>query len=189
MRTVIETIKEVQVQGPEKIIAVRDTKPEVVQITEQVIKYLNQEVEKRVITEVPIKETINQIVETQGKTMIVAEVEEKVVVQTEPVYSEKVVERVILLPQILEVMKHIHEISEEKLAGVAALGVDVEVHTQDYIGILTNLQSGLFGLMASLKINAARPEIKAQITLIEQLLPVISNLIKFPTIIQVPKEV
>jgi hypothetical protein len=119
--------------------------------------------------------------------MIVSEVQENTVVETEPVYSEKVVERVILLPQILEVMKHIHEISEEKLAGVAALGVDVEVHTQDYIGILNNLQGGLVGLLASLRVNASRPEVKAQITLIEQLLPIIANLIKFPTIIQVPK--
>lgn len=47
----------------------------------------------------------------------------------------------------MEVLKHIHEISEERIdylgLGIAELGVDVQVHTSNYINLCTNLRKGL----------------------------------------------
>jgi hypothetical protein len=154
------------VNGPEKVVPVHSIKPEVVQVTEQVVKYLNQEVEKRVFTEVPVREEKINLVEVPGKTVISHETQEIRTTDTEPVYAEKIVERVILLPQILEILKHVHDISEVQSLGIAT-GVDIDVHRSDYIAVCKNLKAGLEGLLVSLKGSPSRSaELKAQITLI-----------------------
>lgn len=103
---------------------------------------------------------------------------------------EKVIERVTLLPQIVEVLKHIHEISEERIEeiglGIAGVGIDVEVHTSNYVELCINLRKGLENLLLSLR-NAKSAEVKAQVTLIEELVLVLGDLIRFPNIIQIPK--
>lgn len=88
---------------------------------------------------------------------------------------------------MLELIKHIHHVGEIGLDGVA-VGVDIQVHIKNYLSILVSLQTGLEGFLAKLKSSAQSAEIKLQITLIEQLLPILINLIKFPLIIEVPKE-
>jgi len=44
---------------------------------------------------------------------------------------EKIVEKIVLMPQVVEVNKYIHEIVEEASLGVA-IGVNVDVHTIKY---------------------------------------------------------
>ena len=44
----------------------------------------------------------------------------------------------------MEVLKHIHEINDTNITGyglgVAELGIDVQVHTADYISLCTDLK-------------------------------------------------
>lgn len=108
----------------------------------------------------------------------------------EPLLLEKVVERITVLPQIVEVLKHIHEITDQRIdsvgLGIAEFGVDVQVHTANYIDLCSNLKKGLEGLLLTLK-NATTPEVKAQVIMIGELVTILSDLIRFPNIIQVPK--
>lgn len=146
----MDNIKEVEVEGREKLIELQVTKPEVVQVTEQIVKYLNQEVEKRVVTEVPIKEEIIKYVEVPGKTVLVHDYKETRTHNTEPVYAERIVERVVLLPQIVEILKHVHDVSEIHALGVA-VGVDVDLHRRDYLLVCKTLRESLDKLRASIR--------------------------------------
>lgn len=190
VRTIVDNIKEVQLEGAEKVVQVSTTEPKMMTVKEEVVKFISQEVEKRLTTQIPIKEIQIETVEGPGEKLIVKEFEETRTTVSEPVYVEKIVERVILMPQILEVLKNVHHISEDiSLAGLGVLlGTSVEVHTQDYVKLCEGLRGGLEGLLASLK-ALKTPESKALIELIQSLLPMVINLIKFPTIVQVPKEV
>lgn len=190
VRTIVDNIKTVELEGAEKVVAITNIKPEVVQVKEEVIKYLNQEVEKRLTTQVPVRETQIDIIEGPERQVLVKELEETRINTVEPVYVEKVVERVILLPQILEVLKNVHHLSEDvTLAGLGvALGVSVEVHTQDYVKLCESMRGALEGLLVSLRASKS-PESIALLELVQKLLPMIVNLIKFPTIVQVPHEV
>lgn len=185
VRTFIDQIKEIPLEGPEKIVQVESSKPEVVQVTEQVLKYLNQEVEKRVFTEVPIKEEVIRYVDKPGSTVLSHETQETRTYHTEPVYAERIVERVILLPQIVEILKHVHEVSEIHALGVA-VGVDIDVHRRDYLLVCKTLRESLERVRLTLRGNS---QFQAQLALIDELLPLVLRLIEFPTIVQVPKEV
>lgn len=190
VRTIVDNIKSIELAGVEKIVTVNTTKPEVVQVKEEVLKYLTQEKEKRLTTEIPVREVEIKTVETPGQHIIVKETIDSRTNIVEPVFVEKIVERVILLPQILEVLKNIHHISEDvTIAGLGvALGVSVEVHTQDYVKLCESLRGGLDILLLQLR-SIKTPESIALIELIQRLLPMVINLIKFPTIVQVPHEV
>lgn len=108
----------------------------------------------------------------------------------EPLLLEKVIERVTILPQIVEIMKHIHEITEERVEGlglgIAGVGIDVQVHTSNYVELCQNLKQGLENLLGSLR-NARSNEVKAQVVLIEELIVLLGDLVRFPNIIQIPK--
>lgn len=62
VRTFVDQLREVKLEGKELVVEVEHTRPEVVQVKEQIIKFLEKEVEKRVFTEVPIHETNIEIV-------------------------------------------------------------------------------------------------------------------------------
>lgn len=108
-------------------------------------------------------------------------------VKFEPLYHEKVVERVLLLPQILEVIKNVHHISEEVfLEGLhAVIGVNVQIHTLEYIKICEGLRADLLAIIATL--TGAHQKIYVE--KIQIVVALLTKLIQFPTIIQVPKEV
>lgn len=55
---------------------------------------------------------------------------------------EKIYERIIMLPQIVEVVRTIHQISEIQNLGVA-VDVDLTVHTQQYVGVSEELRKSL----------------------------------------------
>jgi len=46
-----------------------------------------------------------------------------------PYILEKIVEKIVVMPQIVEVLKYVHEITEKEELGVA-VGVDVATHEQ-----------------------------------------------------------
>ena len=71
-----------------------------------------------------------------------------------------------------------------------AIDVDVNVHTENYLGVTTELRQSLRDLLTSFKSNVGRqPELKNQISIIEKYLVFIEDWIKFPKLIEVPKEV
>lgn len=124
--------------------------------------------------------------EVPGKTEIAHETQTIREHVTEPVYSEKIVERVILLPQIIEILKHVHDISEVHSMGIAA-GVDIDLHTKNYVSVSRNLKDSLERLLVSIRGSTRAGEFNNQIAIIEELLPMLIELIRFPTIVQVPK--
>lgn len=44
---------------------------------------------------------------------------------------EKIVEKIVVMPQIVEVLKYVHEVCESEELGIA-VGVDVAEHEQKY---------------------------------------------------------
>lgn len=44
-----------------------------------------------------------------------------------PILLEKIVEKIVLMPQIVEVLKYVHEVCEKEELGVA-VGVEVGIH-------------------------------------------------------------
>ena len=44
-----------------------------------------------------------------------------------PYILEKIVEKIVVMPQIVEVLKYVHEVTEKEELGVA-VGVDVATH-------------------------------------------------------------
>ena len=99
------------------------------------------------------------------------------------------VEKIVLMPQIVEVVKNIHHIAEVNSLGVA-VDVDVNVHTENYLGVTTELRQSLRELLASFRSNVGRqPDLKNLISIIEKYLVFVEDWIKFPKLIEVPKEV
>lgn len=146
--------------------------------------------EKDVYQQVAVLQENTQIIEVPSKPIIVHEVKEIYTENTEILLMEKIIERITLLPQIVEVLKHVHTITEERIdglgLGIAELGIDIQVHTSNYISLCTNLRKGLEGLLISIR-NAKAPEVKTQAVLIEELVVILSDLIRFPNIVQIPK--
>lgn len=94
-----------------------------------------------------------------------------------------------MLPQVVEVVKNIHHISEVQALGVAA-NTDITQHTQQYVGVSQELKAQLTDLLASFKTNANRqPELRNLINIIERSLKAVDEWIRFPKLIEVPKEV
>ncbi len=79
---------------------------------------------------------------------------------------ERIVEKIVMLPQIVEVVKHIHHISEVNQLGVA-VDVDINVQTEKYLGVTTELRKGLVDLLAAFRVNVGRqPDLKNLIIVI-----------------------
>ena len=94
-----------------------------------------------------------------------------------------------MLPQIVEVVKTIHEISEVQSLGVAR-DIEVEVHTKEYVGLTKDLKGEIASLLASFKAKVrSQPDLKILIENMEKYLIILDKWIKFPKIIEVPKEV
>ena len=92
------------------------------------------------------------------------------------------------MPQIVEVLKYVHEVVEEEHLGVA-VGVDVASHEQRYKMMSKDLKVNLDVLLTELrKMKANNPGIKLQIEIIEKFLAELEQFILFPRIVQVPKE-
>lgn len=189
VRTFIESNREVPVQV-EKIVQIDSIRPEIVETTRELLKVIVEHQQQEVVQQVAVVEERNTYVEVPAKPIIVQEYREIYRDNTEPLLLEKVVERVTILPQIVEVLKHIHEITDDNIAGiglgVAELGVDVQVHTADYITLCTDLRVKLEAMLATLR-NSRQPEARENTVAIEQLIVMLRSLAAFPNIVQIPR--
>jgi hypothetical protein len=94
-----------------------------------------------------------------------------------------------MLPQIVEIIKNIHHISEVNQLGVA-VDVDVNVQTEKFIGVSTELKKSLVELLGSFRSNVGRqPDLKNLIVIIEKYLKSIDDWIAFPKLVEIEKEV
>ena len=74
------------------------------------------------------------------------------------------------MPQIVEVLKYVHEITEKEELGVA-VGVDVATHEQRYKLISKDLKGNLDILLMEIrKMKGTNPQLKIQIEIIEKFL-------------------
>lgn len=94
-----------------------------------------------------------------------------------------------MLPQIVEIVKNIHHIAEVNQLGVA-VDVDVNVQTEKFLGVSTELKKSLVELLGTFRSNVGRqPDLKNLIVIIEKYLKLIDDWIAFPKLIEVEKEV
>jgi len=76
---------------------------------------------------------------------------------------EKIVEKIVVMPQIVEVLKYVHEVVEEETLGVA-VGVEVATHEQKYKMLTQNLKSNIGLLLTEIrKIRNTNPALGLQI--------------------------
>lgn len=99
------------------------------------VKEINSEVEVLVPTE-------TKIVEVPGQTIIQEIKSEQQKVEVQDKVYERLVEKIIMLPQIVEVVRNIHHVAEVNQLGVA-VDVDVNVQTENFIGVSTELKKSL----------------------------------------------
>jgi hypothetical protein len=101
---------------------------------------------------------------------------------------EKIVEKIVVMPQIVEVLKYVHEVVESEELGVA-VGVDVMTHEQRYKILTKDLKASLELILVELrKLKASNPGLRIQIEIIERFLAELEKFILFPKIVQVPVE-
>ena len=106
-----------------------------------------------------------------------------------PYILEKIVEKIVVMPQIVEVLKYVHEVFEEETLGVA-VGVEVSTHEQKYKVLTQNLKSNIAILLIEMrKMRNTNPGLGVQVDVIERFLTELEQFILFPRIVQVPKEV
>lgn len=91
------------------------------------------------------------------------------------------------MPQIVEVLKYVHEVVEQENLGVA-VGVDVSTHEQKYKLLVKDIKVQIEILLADLKkLKNTNPALRAQIEVIEGFIAQLEQFILFPRIVEVPK--
>ena len=87
-----------------------------------------------------------------------------------PYILEKIVEKIVVMPQIVEVLKYVHEITEKEELGVA-VGVDVATHEQRLKILSKDIKVNFDLLIVELrKLIKSNPNLRMQIELIERFL-------------------
>ena len=92
------------------------------------------------------------------------------------------------MPQIVEVLKYVHEVVETESLGVA-VGVDVATHEQKYKLLSKDIQFNLDILVKEMNgLVKTTPALRNQIEVILKFLTELNQFILFPRIVQIPVE-
>lgn len=92
------------------------------------------------------------------------------------------------MPQVVEVLKYVHEIVEEETLGVA-VGADINVNEIRYKELYGQVRVHFETVLVELrKLKVNTPGLKIQIEIIETFLAELDKLIQFPRFYQVEKE-
>lgn len=92
------------------------------------------------------------------------------------------------MPQIVEVLKYVHEVTEKEELGVA-VGVDVASYEQRLKILSKDIKVNFDLLIVELrKLIKSNPNLRVQIELIERFLAQFEEFILYPKIFQIPKE-
>ncbi len=91
------------------------------------------------------------------------------------------------MPQIVEVLKYVHEISEINTLGVA-MDVDAATYEQKYMLLVKDIRGQMDGLLIELRrLRGTNPALRVQIEAIEGFLAQLDKFILAPRIVEVPK--
>ena len=105
-----------------------------------------------------------------------------------PQILEKVVERVVVMPQIVEVLKYVHEICECENLGVGLTG-DVQVQETRYRELYGNSKKHLDILLVELrKLRTSQPNLRGTIEILERFLTDFDRLAAAQRVVTVPTE-
>jgi hypothetical protein len=77
-----------------------------------------------------------EVMEVTGPTVVQEIVNNNTNVDVQYEIIERVVEKIIMSPQIVEVIKNIYHISEVNTLGIA-VDVDINLQTEKYLGVTT----------------------------------------------------
>ena len=92
------------------------------------------------------------------------------------------------MPQVVEVLKYVHEIVEEQSLGVA-VGVDITIQEARYKELYSQIRIHFETVLIELrKLRVNNPAIKIQIDIIETFLIELEKMMSFQRIVQVEKE-
>lgn len=92
------------------------------------------------------------------------------------------------MPQIVEVLKYVHEITEKEELGVA-VGVDVASYEQRLKILSKDIKVNFDILLVELrKLLKSNPALRAMIEIIEKFLVQFEEYLLYPKIFQIPKE-
>lgn len=92
------------------------------------------------------------------------------------------------MPQIVEVLKYVHEVTEKEELGVA-VGLDVATYEQRLKILSKDIKVNFDLLLAELrKLLKTNPAFRALIEVIERFLVQFEEFILYPKIFQIPKE-
>lgn len=83
-----------------------------------------------------------------------------------PHVIEKIVEKIVVMPQIVEVLKYVHELAEEDDL-TASLSIDVSVEAQEYKKLGEDLERGFADFLGELnKVKSLQPSAAQRIAMI-----------------------
>ena len=92
------------------------------------------------------------------------------------------------MPQVVEVLKYVHEIVEEETLGVA-VGVDIRTQEARYKELYGKVRVHFETLLVELrKMKTSQPGMKVQIEIIEAFLVELDKIMQFARVVQVEKE-
>jgi hypothetical protein len=101
---------------------------------------------------------------------------------------EKIVERIVIMPQVVEVLKYVHEITETESLGVA-VGVEVQEQERKYKELYGITHSQLVIILTELKkLRSSQPALNSQIDLLVRYLTDFDKLAALQRIVSVDKE-
>ena len=101
---------------------------------------------------------------------------------------EKVVERIVLMPQVHQVTQHVFDIQEHENPGVA-VDVDISEHEAHYSKLRQNFKKDTDALISELKsMKNSHPELTEKLQAIEKYVNEFDKLDAFPKIVQTTKD-
>jgi hypothetical protein len=103
-----------------------------------------------------------------------------------PLVLEKIVEKIVVMPQVVEILKYVHElIDSEELD----LNIDVSIEAQEYKRLGEDLEKGFADFLVELnKVKSLQPSAAQRIAMIEQYLVKFRRFIKYPKIHEIIRE-
>lgn len=105
-----------------------------------------------------------------------------------PHLLEKVVERIIMMPQIHQVTQHVYDIQEEANPGVA-VDADFNEHQKQYNKLYSSLKKDSQALIEELRtMKKSNPELAEKLSSIENYVEELDKISAFPKIVQVTKD-
>lgn len=186
VNVVKEVIKEITTNN-EKIVAINSGNTQV----KEVEVFRDKIIEVPKVVEIP---STKNVFETQ--LQVVDRIEQKEI----PIYSsvekiievphilEKIVERIVVMPQVVEVLKYVHEIAEsDSLVGV---GLDVSVQEAKYRDLYGKLKIQFDLVLTQLRqLKVRQPDLRAVIEILEAYLVEFDRLAAVQRIVKVPHDV